>query len=168
MWSFPGGDIYTLLPGGAAWRHGPKRVFKTPTGSWSGAVANQIVFGPSTYTSMSLDACHRVMVHAQTDVAYRGTRSFPLCVPAPPAYVAIDWTAWQSDLGTVLDVRAGGLAFLDTQDTLDPQRSTVVMADDSLEVRLESGSTRKLSVSGCGAVDTASGERFTRTFPACP
>ncbi|MFK7927844.1 MAG: hypothetical protein AB8H79_06630 [Myxococcota bacterium] len=167
MWSFPGGDIYTLLPGGAAWRHGPKRVFKTPTGRWSGSTAGEIVFGPSTYTSVPLDACHRVMVHTQTQAAYRATRSFPLCEPAAAPYAAFEWTAWMADSGTVLDVRDSGLAFVDSQDRPDPQRASVQVRGESVTIRTEAGVEQTLLVSGCTAVDGTSGERFTRTFPPC-
>lgn len=165
-WDLPTGDRYSVLPGGQAWRRGPKRYFNHPSGTWTDDGA-RVSFGASTFEVVTLDPCHRVFRHTSTGGVHRGDRSFPACDPADRTYAGLDWTLWAFPNGDLLDVRAGGTAQIDVLAQTEPVPLTLAGVDGGFRLTTADGAVRTFVVSGCTATEAGSERSLKRQYPSC-
>jgi len=165
-WDLPTGDRYSLLPGGQAWRRGPKRYFNHPSGTWT-ADGARVTFGGSTFELVPLDACHRVFRHTKTGGVHRADRTFPVCDPAERTYADLDWTLWAFPNGDLLDVRSGGAAQIDVLAQTEPVPLTMTGVEGGFRLTTADGAVRSFAVSDCTATEAGSELTLTRQYPSC-
>ena len=169
-WDLPGGDRYTLLPGGKVWRRGPKRAFKRPVGAWTTEGDHRVVaFDKSVYDLIVLDPCHTVYALREPSNAYRAVRSFPGCDPSQATYDGFAWTLWSAPSGDRLDVRAQGELRLDLSRVPEPVVGTWEATEGPFRTVL-GGVEGELHVVDCVATlkqADGSEQAFTRIYPKC-
>jgi hypothetical protein len=167
-----GGDFYTFLPEGIAWRHGRKRAFTRPRGTWTGeAFPLTVVFGPSTFEVHKVGGCAVAFRH-DTGRVVRGYRHLPDCTAAERSYDGWAWTVWSLPDDTRLSLQDGpdaGKLSVDRMDQVEPIVGTWSAAGDVVSLAGD-GRYRQIAREGCTATVTrADGTtmKAKRTFPRC-
>jgi len=176
VWALPGGDQYMELPDGRTWRFGEDRSFKYPVGERvgsPGAASWDLVFGPSTFRVVPLDACSRVFHLEEPRKVSRATRNFPGCPPRHAVWGGPVWTRWKTNFGSWLDIDGpnrgedgpGGIWSLDQPGLPQPQTGRWVPTPDGVEL----AGRGTLQIRGCAATLSWDGEvtEVERTFPDC-
>lgn len=165
-WAISGGDRYTFLPEGRAWRHGDKRSFKHPIGTWD-AVEGRARFGETDFRVHPVGACHMALEIPKIHKLSRAHRTFPACTGGP--YEDLPFSLWKTDENDLIDLHGPGAGQLDVFRNRGREVLQWRPTETGFQAQIAER-TLEVSIEGCAATIREAGRpevKAARTWPPC-